>query len=86
MDLTMSRAWEPMTVEELVGKVFRIDSHHFTDATSRDAIEQWDSMGHLSLITELEEHFHVRISIADAMEMVSIGEIKEILRKYGAAV
>lgn len=75
-----------MTVEELVGKVFRIDSYHLTDGTSRDAIEQWDSMGHLSLITELEEHFHVRISIEDAMEMVSIGEIKEILRKYGAIV
>lgn len=86
MDLTLNEAWKPMTVEELVGKVFRIDSHHFTDATSRDRIEQWDSMGHLSLITELEQHFHVSISIADAMEMASIGKIKEVLRKYGAAL
>ena len=82
----MSGAWKHLTVEELVGKVFKIDSDYITEETSRDSIEQWDSMGHLSLITELEQHFHVSISIADAMEMASIGKIKEILRKYGAAI
>ena len=42
-----------MTVEEVVARVFKIDSRTLVDGSGRDAIEQWDSMGHLQLITEL---------------------------------
>ena len=72
-----------MTVEELVGKVFMISPQELSDASSRDTIEQWDSMGHLTLITALEEHFQVSIAIADAMEMANIRKIKDVLKEYG---
>lgn len=75
-----------MTVEEVIARVFKIDSRTLVDGSSRDSIEQWDSMGHLQLITELEQHFGVSISIGDAMEMVSVGKVKEILRRYGAGL
>ena len=75
-----------MTVEEVIARVFKIDSRTVVDGSSRDSIEQWDSMGHLQLITELEQHFGVSLSIGDAMEMVSVGKVKEILRRYGAGL
>jgi len=75
-----------MTVEEVIARVFKIDSRTLEDSSGRDAIEQWDSMGHLQLITELEQHFGVSLSIGDAMEMVSVGKVKEILRRYGAGL
>ena len=75
-----------MTVEEVIARVFKIDSRALVDGSGRDSIEQWDSMGHLQLITELEQHFGVSISIGDAMEMVSVGKVKEILRRYGAGL
>ena len=75
-----------MTVEEVIARVFKIDSRTLVDSSSRDSIEQWDSMGHLQLITELEQHFGVSLSIGDAMEMVSVGKVKEILRRYGAGL
>jgi acyl carrier protein len=75
-----------MTVEEVIARVFKIDSRTLVDGSSRDSIEQWDSMGHLQLITELEQHFGVSLSIGDAMEMVSVGKVKEILRRYGAGL
>jgi acyl carrier protein len=75
-----------MTVEEVIAKVFKIDSRTLVDGSGRDSIEQWDSMGHLQLITELEQHFGVSVSIGDAMEMVSVGKVKEILRRYGAGL
>ncbi|TLY15568.1 MAG: acyl carrier protein [Nitrospirae bacterium] len=74
-----------MTVKELVGKVFKINPQDLSDASSRDTIEQWDSMGHLALITALEEHFQVNISIADAMEMTNIRKIKDVLQEYGVS-
>lgn len=75
-----------MTVEEVIARVFKIDSRTLVDGSSRNSIEQWDSMGHLQLITELEQHFGVSLSIGDAMEMVSVGKVKEILRRYGASL
>ena len=74
-----------MTVEEVVGRVFKIGPQKLSDTSSRDTIEQWDSMGHLALITALEEHFQVSISIADAMEMVNIRKIKDVLKEYGVS-
>jgi acyl carrier protein len=75
-----------MTVEEVIARVFKIDSRTLVDGSGRDSIEQWDSMGHLQLITELEQHFGISISIGDAMEMVSVGKVKEVLRRYGAGL
>lgn len=72
-----------MSVEEIVAKVFSLDPAEVKDSYSKATIAEWDSMGHLSLITELERQYHINISIADSMEMASIGRIKEVLRAYG---
>ena len=74
-----------MTVEEVVGKVFKINPLEISDTSSRNTIEQWDSMGHLALITALEEQFQVSISITDAMEMANIRKIKDVLKEYGVS-
>lgn len=75
-----------MTVEAVVGKVFNLDPEDVTDDSSKDTIAEWDSMGHLSLVTGLEEHFKVSFSIGDAMAMTSVGKIKTILKDYGITV
>ena len=72
-----------MRVEQVIGKVFKVDPDELNDASSRDAVKGWDSMAHLTLILELEAEYKVSIAIADAMEMVSVEKIKEILRTYG---
>lgn len=74
-----------MSVEEVVARIFSLDPSEVTDRSSRETIEEWDSMGHLSLITGLEEEFKVSIAIADAMEMTSVQHIKRILKDYGVA-
>jgi acyl carrier protein len=72
-----------MRVEEIIGKLFNVDPDELDNLSSRDTIEGWDSMGHLNLILGLEAEFKVSISIADAMEMVSVEKIRQILRNYG---
>lgn len=72
-----------MRVERVVGEVFNIDPAELKDASTRDGIIGWDSMGHLILMLALEEQFGVSLAIDDAMEMVNVGRIKEILRTYG---
>lgn len=74
-----------MSVEEVVARVFNLDPSEVTDQSSKETIAEWDSMGHLSLVTGLEEEFKVSLAIADAMEMTSIQHIKKILKDYGVA-
>jgi acyl carrier protein len=74
-----------MSVEEVVARVFHLDPSEVTDQSSRETVAGWDSMGHLSLITGLEEEFSVSIAIADAMEMTSVQHIKRVLKDYGVA-
>ena len=74
-----------MSVEEVVARVFNLDPSEVTDQSSKDTIAEWDSMGHLSLVTGLEEEFKVSLAIADAMEMTSVQHIKKILKDYGVA-
>jgi acyl carrier protein len=75
-----------MSVEAVVARVFNLDPALVTDESSRDTIEEWDSMGNMSLVLGLEEEFKVSLSIADAMDMTSVQHIKRILREYGVAL
>jgi len=68
------------TVEAVVSRVFGVDVH---EDSSPETVEGWDSMGHLNLVAALEKSFDVSIDIGDAMEMVSVRRIKEILLDYG---
>ena len=75
-----------MSVEKVVARVFNLDPSEVTDESSKETIEEWDSMGNMSLVTGLEEVFKVSLSIADAMEMTSVQHIKRILREYGVSL
>jgi acyl carrier protein len=70
-------------IEELVSQVFGAEPGSIDASSSPDSVEGWDSMGHLNLIAALEKRFNVSIDIGDAMEMVSVQRIREILVDYG---
>ena len=74
-----------MTVEAIIAKVFNLDPADVTGGASQDTIPEWDSMGHLSLVTSLEDHFKVSIAISDAMKMTSVANIKNVLKDYGVS-
>lgn len=71
------------TVEEVVRQVFGAEPGTIDASSSPESVEGWDSMGHLNLISALETRFNVSIDIGDAMEMVSVQRIREILLDYG---
>jgi acyl carrier protein len=45
-------------------------------------IESWDSIGHMSLISELEEIFKITFETDDIIDFSSYKKGKEILKKY----
>ena len=45
-------------------------------------IEQWDSIGHMTLISELEDKFSISIDTDDIIDFSSYKKGKDILKKY----
>ena len=71
------------TLEEVVSRVFGVEPQSLDESSTPESVEGWDSMGHVNLVTALEQHFNVSIDIDDVMEMGSVGKIREILVAYG---
>lgn len=46
----------------------------------------WDSVGHMSLMTELEEIFAIELEIDDIIDFSSYEKGKEILNKYAIKI
>ena len=44
--------------------------------------EEWDSVGHMQLIAELEEAFDIMFDTDDIIDLSSYEKGKEILKKY----
>lgn len=43
----------------------------------------WDSLGHMDLMSAIEETYAIAISTVDVLDFSSYGKGKEILAKYG---
>ncbi|MBU3217093.1 acyl carrier protein [Clostridium estertheticum] len=56
------------------------------DDMGPDEIENWDSIGHVELITSLEEVFDIALNVVDISRMYTIGDIKKIVGKYGIEI
>ncbi|MEA2125343.1 MAG: hypothetical protein QOI80_2125 [Solirubrobacteraceae bacterium] len=56
------------------------------DALQIGANPQWDSVGHMALVAELEDRFGIALETDDLIAMSSFAEALEILRRHGVAV
>jgi len=73
-------------LREIFAKVFLVDENEINDKLSRKDVEEWDSMGHLMLINEVESTFGVFIDDEDTTKIKTVGDIKKVLRKLGMAI
>ncbi len=55
----------------------------FDEKLKYNEIPEWDSIGHMTLISELEEVFKVNFETDDIVDFSSFLKGKEILKKYG---
>lgn len=46
-------------------------------------IDEWDSIGHMNLISALEENFKITFETDDIVDFSSYEKGKEIIKKYG---
>lgn len=76
-----------MTEQEIFEKLNEIFSDVFDeeltvtrDTTSSD-IEEWDSLTHITLISEVEDAFDMKFAMKDVLGMKNVGEMVDIILK-----
>ncbi len=73
-------------LKNILAKVLLIDKSKISDGMSRKSVEEWDSMAHLMLMSEIESAFEVAMSDDDIMEIQTVGDIKKTLKKLGITI
>lgn len=76
-----------MTSQTILEKLNEIFSDVFdeeitvTSQTTAADIEDWDSLTHITLISEVEDAFGMKFSMKDVLGMKNVGEMVDIIRK-----
>ena len=59
-----------------------IDEKVFSEKLEYNEIPEWDSIGHMTLMSGLEESFGITLETDDIIDFSSYNKGKEILEKY----
>ena len=59
-----------------------IDNSLVLDSLQYNSIPEWDSVGHMTLVAELEDCFDIMLDTDDIINMSSVSKAKDILKKY----
>tara|TARA_B100000586_G_scaffold162856_1_gene118706 strand:- start:214 stop:411 length:198 start_codon:yes stop_codon:yes gene_type:complete len=60
-----------------------IDGKKFNEKIKYNEIPEWDSIGHMTLMSGLEEVFNISMDTDDVVDFSSFNKGFEILEKYG---
>ena len=75
-----------MTNLELYKKAFReslsLEEKKLNNSLKYNDIPEWDSIGHMTLMSSLEESFKINIETDDIVDFSSYKKGIEILKKY----
>lgn len=75
-----------MNNKEKYKKIFirslSIDESKFNEKLKYNDIPEWDSIGHMTLMSELENDFKIALETDDIVDFSSFSKGMEILKKY----
>ena len=68
--------------QDIFIKSLSIDSNKFNENIKYNEIPEWDSIGHMTLMSGLEEGFGITMDTDDIVDFSSFKKGIEILKKY----
>ena len=71
---------------QLLANAFQEPPGSVTENRSRQSLPNWDSMGNLMLIAELDEKLHVTFDEEELKGLTSVADILALLREKGVEV
>lgn len=74
-----------MSPEATVARVFGRDPVTIDDSTGPENLPEWDSLGHVTLVIDLESTYGVSFETEETMALTSVGAIKAALKSHGVS-
>ena len=65
---------------------FEIDNSQIGSELKYESIDEWDSIGHMSLIAELEDTFEISMEMDDIIDFSSYDKGINLLKKYNIEI
>lgn len=78
----MSREEILKKVNDIFHDVFEDDSIVVAEETTADDVEDWDSLMHITLISEVESAFGFKFQMKDVVGMKNVGEMIDIIQNH----
>lgn len=75
----------PQRLHQAFVSVLGLPPEQVTDELTYGSVPQWDSVAHMSLVTELENVFGVMLETEDIIGLSSMVEARRILGKHGVS-
>ena len=72
----------PDDLYKIIAKVFSISESEISDESGPENVESWDSFNGLVLVDELENHFNVKFTISEIIDVKNVSDIKRHLKNY----
>ena len=70
-------------LRECFSRSLGIPAERVTDELAYNSLKEWDSVGHMALVADIEGAFDVMFDTDDILGMSSVAKAREILQKYG---
>ena len=70
----------------IIIETLAIDNKKFNENIKYNEIPEWDSIGHMTLISGIEDEFKISIETDDVINLSSFKEGIKILKKYNVEI
>ena len=68
-------------VESIIRDVFQLNEDQSLEGVEPGSIPQWDSLGHVSLISAVEQAFGIQFAPDEIAEIESAESLKKVVRR-----
>jgi acyl carrier protein len=68
-------------LKQLIATLFKCEVSDLADTTGPGDIPGWDSLGHVTLMVEVQKQFGSHVPVEDAIEVESIADLAAILKR-----
>lgn len=72
-----------MKLENIFREVFNLNNNYTLDGLSPESLPEWDSLGHLTLMTAIEEAYQISFDFEEMIEIEDYNDIVRILKVKG---
>ena len=58
-------------IKQIIADVFSVEVNEVNENTSPESVDNWDSLGHMNLVTALEEELEISFDNDEIIEMMN---------------